>query len=101
MRISLIVLTSVLLGFASPSSAQMAASKNAQYLATIKAVADYKINDEEELRNVERLRQNERFNRQLQDMISRLQNTRTKNSKNQRILKILEDAGKEIYDLLK
>ncbi len=101
MRISLIVLTSVLLGFASPSSAQMAASKNAQYLATIKAVADYKINDEEELRNVERLRQNERFNRQLQDMMSRLQNTRTKNSKNQRILKILEDAGKEIYDLLK
>ena len=42
MRISLIVLTIVLLGFASPSSAQMTASKNAQYLATIKAVADYK-----------------------------------------------------------
>lgn len=101
MRISLIVLAIALLGFAAPSSAQMSASKNAQYLATIKAVADYKINDEEELRNVERLRQNERFNRQLQDMMSRLQNTRTKNSKNQRILKILEDAGKEIYDILK
>lgn len=101
MRLSFMVLAAALLTFATPSAAQMSASKNAQYLATIKAVANYKIDDEEEIRNVERLRENERFNRQLQKMMSKLQNTRTKDSKNKRILQILEDAGKEIYDILK
>lgn len=101
MRIGFIVLAAVLLGFSTPATAQMSASKNAQYLATIKAVANYKINDEEEIRNVERLRESERFNRDLQDMMAKLQNTRTKDSKNKRILKILEDAGKEIYNILK
>ena len=86
---------------ASPVSAQMFASKDAQYLATIKAVANYKIDDEEEIRNVERLRANEAFNRQLQKMMEKLQNTRTKNSKNQQVLQILKRAGKEIYDILK
>lgn len=94
----------VLLAFcfmSSPAAAQMAASKDAQYLATVKAVANYKINDEEELRNIERLRENEAFNRQLQKMMGKLQNTRTKDNKNQRVLQILKQAGKEIYDILK
>lgn len=96
---SLVFLAAFLM--ASPVSAQMSASKDAQYLATIKAVANYKINDEEEIRNVERLRANENFNRQLQKMMEKLQNTRTKNSKNQQVLQILKRAGKEIYDILK
>lgn len=81
--------------------AQYSASKNAEYLATIKAVANYKINDEEELENVERLRQNKAFNLKLQKMMNKLQNSRTKNSDNKRILKILEDAGEQIYNILK
>ena len=84
-----------------PASAQYSSTKNAQYLATIKAVANYKINDEEEIDNVERLRQDANFNRKLQKMLNKLQNSRTKNSDNKRILKILEDAGKDIYDILK
>lgn len=101
MRICFFILAVLLSSLPASSSAQMSASKNAQYLATIKAVANYKIDDEEELRNVERLRENEAFNRQLQKMMGKLQNTRTKDSKNQRILQILERAGKEIYDILK
>ncbi len=83
------------------AEAQYSSTKNAQYLATIKAVANYKINDEEEFRNVEKLRQDARFNEKLQSMLNKLQNSKTKNSDNKRILKILEDAGKEIYDILK
>lgn len=87
--------------FATSAQAQYSSTKNAQYLATIKAVANYKINDEEEFRNVEKLRQDARFNEKLQTMLNKLQNSKTKNSDNKRILKILEDAGKEIYDILK
>lgn len=85
---------------ASPAQAQYSSTKNAQYLATIKAVANYKINDEEEFRNVERLRQDARFNEKLQSMLNKLQNSKTKNSDNKKILKILENAGKEIYNIL-
>ena len=82
------------------AQAQYSASKKAQYLATIKAVANYKINDEEEIDDVEKLRQNARFNQKLQKMLNKLQNTRTKNSDNRKVLKILEDAGEQIYKIL-
>ena len=83
------------------SSAQYAADKDAAYLATIKAVADYKINDEETVSGVNRLRQDPNFNKKLYEMLQKLDNSRTKNGKNNRIYKILLRAGKEIYDELK
>lgn len=83
------------------SSAQFAADKDAAYLATLKAVADFKINDEEELENVNRLRQDQQFNRKLYQMVQKLSNSRNKDSKNQRVLRILKKAGKDIYDELK
>lgn len=81
-------------------NAQYSASKDAQYLAVVKAVANYKINDEENLRQVERLRENENFNRKLQKMLEKLSNSRTKDTTNRKVLQILERAGKDIYDLL-
>ena len=83
------------------SSAQCAADKDAAYLATIKAVADFKINDAEELDSVNRLRQDPNFNKKLYEMVQKLSNSRNKDAKNQRILKILKQAGKDIYDELK
>lgn len=83
------------------SSAQFAADKDAAYLATLKAVADFKINDEEELENVNRLRQDQQFNRKLYQMVQKLSNSKNKDSKNQRVLSILKKAGKDIYDELK
>ena len=47
------------------AKAQYSSQKDAVYMATIKAVADYKINDEENLKNVEDLRQNKRFLQEL------------------------------------
>lgn len=94
----LIIAVSVL--SAGNANAQYTASKDAQYLAVIKAVANYKINDEENLRQVEKLRENEKFNRKLQKMMEKLSNNRTKDTTNRKVLQILERAGKDIYDLL-
>ncbi|MBP5399868.1 MAG: hypothetical protein J6Y53_05600 [Alphaproteobacteria bacterium] len=99
MKIFYIILFSVLL-LPTSTNAQYSNSKNAQYLAVIKAVANYKIDDEEELSHVEKLRENDNFNHKLKNMMAKLSNTRNKDSKNRRILQILEEAGKEIYDIL-
>lgn len=86
--------------FTGVANAQFAASKDAQYLAVVKAVANYKIDDEENLRQVEELRNNEKFNNKLQKMLDKLSNRRTKDSTNQRVLQILKRTGKELNDLL-
>ncbi len=83
-----------------PAEAQFTSQNDAAYLATIKAVADYKINDEEDVKNVEQLRQDERFNRKLSKMLAKLNNSRNKDAKNRRVYNILKRAGKEIYDEL-
>jgi hypothetical protein len=86
--------------FATNATAQYSAQREAMYMATLKAVADYKINDEENLRNVESLRENQRFNRDLTKMLSKLSNRRAKDSVNEKVYKILLQAGKEIYNEL-
>lgn len=83
-----------------PVSAQFAAQQEAQYMATLKAVVNYKIDDEENLRDIEALRENRRFNQKLARMMEKLQNTRTKNSTNRRVYNILLQAGKQIYNEL-
>ena len=83
-----------------PASAQFAAQNDAKYIATLKAVTNYKIDDEENINAVESLRENQAFNRKLQRMMSKLQNSRTKNSTNRRVYNILLKAGKDIYNEL-
>lgn len=97
-KISFLLVIFVLLS--SATNAQYAAQKEAAYMATLKAVTDYKINDEDNLRNVEDLRENERFKRDLMKMLSKLSNSHTKNSTNIRVYKILLKAGKDIYNEL-
>lgn len=83
------------------ASAQYTSQKDAMYLATIKAVADYKIDDKENIKNIEALRSNKRFLQELRSMISKLSNNKNKNSTNNKVYKILINAGKEIYNELK
>ena len=90
---------SVIVG-AQDAYAQFSAQKDAQYLATLKAVVNYKINDEEHLKDIESLRQNQAFNQKLQNMLNKLQNTRTKNTTNRKVQQILEKAGQDLYRLL-
>ncbi len=82
-------------------TAAYSSQKDAMYLATLKAVVNYKIDDEETFDDMQSLRQNERFVRQLQGMLNKLSNSKTKDSKNKRVQKILEQAGKDIYNILK
>ena len=93
-----VFLIGVLLG--TPAKAQYAAQNDAKYMATLKAVVDYKINDEENYDDIESLRQNKRFNAELRKMISKLSNRRTKNSTNNRVYRILLQAGKDVYNEL-
>lgn len=95
---SIVMLGSVF--FIGESQAQFSAQKEAQYMATLRAVVDYKIDDEEILRDVESLRQNQRFLRELQKKLDKLQNSRTKNSDNRRVYDILLQAGKDIDRIL-
>ena len=90
---------SVIVG-AQDAYAQFSAQKDAQYLATLKAVVNYKINDEENLKDIESLRQNQAFNQKLQNMLNKLQNTRTKNTTNRKVQQILEKAGQDLDRLL-
>ena len=83
-----------------PAQAQYSASKDAQYIATLKAVTNYKIADEEISRDIDKLRQNRLFNERLQKMLDKLSNRRTKDATNRKVLKVLEDAGEQIYKLL-
>lgn len=80
-----------------PAHAQFSATRDAQYMATLKAVVNYKIDDEEIFDDVERLRQNRNFYEKLQKMLNKLNNRRTKDTTNRKILRILEKAGEQIY----
>ena len=80
--------------------AQYSAQKVAMYMATLKAVTDYKMGDEENLKDLDQLRENQRFNKELYKMIEKLSNRRTKNSTNTKVYNILLKAGKELYNEL-
>lgn len=95
-----ILIVLVLVMCITPARAQYSASKDAQYMATLKAVTNYKIEDEEIERDIEKLRQNRVFNEKLQKMLNKLSNRRTKDTTNRKVLKVLEDAGEQIYKLL-
>lgn len=81
-------------------SAQYTSQKEAMYIATLKTVVNYKIDDEDNLSDVKKLRQNRRFNQRLQEMLDKLQNTRNKNSTNKKVYDILLKAGEDVYNLL-
>ncbi len=86
--------------FSQPASAQYTAQRDAQYMATLKAVVNYKINDEENIKDIEKLRENDAFNRKMTRMMNKLQNTRNKDATNRRIYEILLRAGRDIYKQL-
>ena len=80
--------------------AQSLSEMDAVYLATLKAVVDYKIDDEQTLQQVEKLRDDEKFNQKLRKMLGELDNGKRKNAKNKRVFEILKTTGKKIYNEL-
>ena len=57
------------------------AQRDAMYLATLKAVLDYKMNDEENIKQLEKLRENKKFNRDLQKKLAKLHKKKTNQDK--------------------
>lgn len=74
--------------------------EDAAYIATLKAVLDYKMEDEELIEDLQELRENQRFIESLEKKLKELQNTKQKNLKNKRVYQMLINAGKNIYNEL-
>ncbi len=79
----------------------MAALNKAKYIATLKVVVNHKMNDADIVDDMEKLRQSAKFKKDLEKIVSKLDNSRPSEAKNRRIMRILEQAGKEIYNELK
>lgn len=74
--------------------------QDAAYVATLKAVLDYKMEDEQLLEDLQKLRENEKFNAALEKKLQKLTNSRHKNLKNRHVYQMLINAGKNIYNEL-
>ncbi len=81
--------------------AQLASLNKAKYVTVLKVITDHKMNDAELKPDVDKLRETDRFKNDLYKMMAKLDNSRPSEAKNRRIMRILERAGKEIYDELK
>ena len=74
--------------------------KDAVYLATLKAVLDYKMNDIENIKQLDKLRKDEKFNQELQKMLEDLDNEKRSSRKDKRVYELLIRAGKNVYNVL-
>ena len=82
------------------AQAQSTAQRRVSNIIIVKVISEHKMDDEELARDIEALRDNDRFNRRLQRMLDQVQNTRTKNARNRELMRILERAGQDIDRLL-
>lgn len=97
-----LVLVAVITIFTTFSAyAQIAALNEAKYITTLKVITDHKMNDADLVSDIDKLRQNENFIKDLKLMMAKLDNDRPNSAKNLKIKRILERAGKEIYNELK
>ncbi len=96
-----IVFFVVMFCFALPAYAQIAAYNQAKYIITLKVVTDHKMKDVDLVSDIDALRGNKKFNQDLVSMLKKLDNSRPNSAKNQKIMRILERAGKEVYNELK
>lgn len=83
------------------ANAQVAALNEAKYITTLKVITDHKMNDADLVSDIDKLRQNEYFIKDLKKMMAKLDNDRPNSAKNLKIKRILERAGKDIYNELK
>ena len=87
--------------FSGNASAQMSYLNKAKYITTLKVVANYKLDDSEIAEDVDKLREHKAFNQELSKMLKKIDNSKSDNAKNRRIMRILEQAGKDIYNELR
>lgn len=81
--------------------AQIAALDKAKYMAVLKVVVNYKMADENIVDDLDKLRESERFRKELEKIVNKLDNSKQSDASNRRIMRILEQAGKDVYRELK
>ena len=86
---------------AMPAQAQLASLNDAKYMAVLKVVVNYKMGDERLSDDLDKLRESDRFKKELEKIVNKLDNSKTSDATNRRILRILEQAGKDVYNELK
>lgn len=74
--------------------------KEARNLMIVEAVARYKLNDEKLAEQFDSLENNAEYHRKLEQIMQNLSNNRLRNSKNKEVIRILNDAGNRLYNLL-
>lgn len=84
-----------------PAEAQMSSLNKAKYVTVLKVVADHKMKDKDLTSDIDKLRENSKFRQELSKMLEKLDNSRPNDAKNRKVIRILEQAGKEIYNELK
>ena len=95
-----IFLFALLYAFSSLARTYSSSDTDAVYIATLKAVVDYKTEDAENLQDLERLRQDRKFDKKLKKMLKKLNNKKLKTGQNQRIYNLLVNTGRKIYNEL-
>lgn len=85
----------------SSANAQMASLNKAKYVATLKVIVNHKMGDEDMASDFDKLRESERFKKELKKMVNKLDNSKPNDLTNRKIMKILEQAGKDIYNELR
>lgn len=83
------------------AQAQMANLTDAKYMAVLKVVAEHKMEDAEIKPDLDKLREYDRFKKELAKMVGKLDNSKPNEATNRKIMRILKRAGKEIYTELK
>lgn len=74
--------------------------KEARNLMIVEAVARYKLGDEKLAEQFESLEDNAEYHRKLEQIMDNLSNNRLRNNKNKEAIRILNDAGNRLYNLL-
>ena len=74
--------------------------REARNLVVVRAVANYKMGDEKLASQFEKVEDNAEFERKMQQIMENLSNNRMRNAKNREAVRILDDAGNKLYNLL-
>jgi hypothetical protein len=74
--------------------------REARNIMVVQAVANYKLGDEKLANQFEKVEDNAEFERKMQQIMENLSNNRLRNAKNREAIRILDDAGNKLYNLL-
>lgn len=84
-----------------PANAQMSTLTSSKYITVLNVISNHKMKDEDLEKDLVKLREYDSFKKELAKMVSKLDNSKPNEARNRRIMRILEQAGKEIYNELK